>query len=57
VEDRDYYELAAMICALAVIGMLHAKLIARNERQIADVRTDVEFLKDHTVARETEARP
>jgi hypothetical protein len=55
--ERDYYWLSAGIFALALCGLIDAYRIRRHETEISDLRTDVEFLKDHTVARETEARP
>jgi hypothetical protein len=56
-DDREFYSLTAILALLAVIGILQSKIIRRHEETIADLRCDVEFLKDHTIARETEARP
>ena len=59
---RDAYGLAA--CQLdpdalrnGTVSLLHARLIAIMADQAADVRADVDWLKDNTVAHETEARP
>jgi hypothetical protein len=56
-DDRDYYWLSGAIFILALLGAIDARRISRLLRQEAELRADVEFLKDHTVARETEARP
>jgi len=56
-DDRDFYWLAGTIMALAVLGILQSKILARHDEKITGLAADVEFLKDHTVARETEARP
>jgi hypothetical protein len=56
-DDRDFYWLAGTIMALAVLGILQSKILARHDEKIIGLAADVEFLKDHTVARETEARP
>jgi len=56
-DDRDFYWLAGIIMALAVLGILQSKILARHDEKITGLAADVEFLKDHTVARETEARP
>jgi hypothetical protein len=55
--ERDYYWLSAAVFILAVCGAVDSWRINRLRQQEAELRTDVEFLKDHTVARETEARP
>jgi hypothetical protein len=56
-DDRDFYGIAALIGMLALLGILQSKILNRHETRIAGLAADVEFLKDHTVARETEARP
>jgi hypothetical protein len=56
-EDRDFWMLYACFAGVGVCVLLHGKLISMIADQVTDLRTDVEFLKDHTVARETEARP
>jgi hypothetical protein len=55
--DRDFYGIAATIGLLALLGILQSKILARHDEKIISLAADVEFLKDHTVARETEARP
>jgi len=55
--ERDYYWLSAAVLILALCGAVDSHRINRLRQQEAELRTDVEFLKDHTVARETEARP
>jgi hypothetical protein len=54
--ERDYYWLSAAVFILAVCGAVDSWRINRLRQQETELRTDVEFLKDHTVARETEAR-
>lgn len=56
-DDRDYFGLAALIALLGVIGILQAKILRKHDDSIADLRADVEFLKDHSATIETEARP
>jgi hypothetical protein len=56
-EDSEFYPLAVLIALLGVIGLLQTKILKRHDQTIADLRADVEFLKDHTVTVETEARP
>jgi hypothetical protein len=56
-DDRDFYWLAGCIAALAVLGTLQSRLLKTCCERIIALGADVEFLKDHTVARETEARP
>jgi hypothetical protein len=53
-DDGDFYGLAAMIAGLALLGILQTKILRHHADTIADLRSDVEFLK--TYAREMEAR-
>lgn len=56
-DERDFWGIFACVLALTGLALLHSKLIAMTADKLADVSADVEFLKDHSVARETEARP
>lgn len=56
-DDRDFYALAGLVGALAVVSILHTRLIAKAFDALVELHADIEFLKDNTVARETEARP
>ncbi len=56
-DERDYWGLLVLCGLLAVAGVLQARLARLQTEEIIALRADVEFLKDHTVARETEARP
>ena len=56
-KDSDFYWLAGTILGLTVLGILQSKILQRHDEKILVLAADVEFLKDHTVARETEARP
>ncbi len=53
-DDNDFYVVSAWILMLALAT---AALSHTVRQKIARLEADVEFLKDHTVARETEARP
>lgn len=50
VTDRDYYWLSGCMLLLAVCAGVLARKTARLE-------TDMDFLLDHALTRETEARP
>jgi hypothetical protein len=57
-DDRDdFYSLALIIGILGIMGILQSRILQRHDTRIDGLAADVEFLKDHTVARETEARP
>lgn len=56
-DDRDVYLLCACIAGLAGIALLHGRMIAMISERTLKNAADVEFLLDHTVVRETEARP
>jgi hypothetical protein len=56
-DDRDFYGLALILGMLAALGILQSRILQRHDTRIDGLAADVEFLKDHTVARETEARP
>jgi hypothetical protein len=56
-DERDYYWLSAAVFILALCGAVDSWRINRLRQREAELTADVEFLKDHTVARETEARP
>jgi hypothetical protein len=56
-DERDFWGIVGCVLGLTAIALLHARLIAILADQAAETRADVEFLKDHTIARETEARP
>ena len=49
-DDRDFYGIMVLLAGLSIIGILHSRAI----RQLDD---DIQFLMDHAVTRETEARP
>lgn len=52
--DREFYFVAGAILGLCGLHMLHTWMIGRQTDAIGDLRTDVDWLKDNTVA--TEAR-
>lgn len=56
-DNTEFYALAFAVGVLAAISIMYTKLFKSTAEAIVQLRTDVEFLKDHTVARETEARP
>lgn len=56
-QDRFDWELLGLVGLLGVCVLLHSGLIRVLADKLIAVSADVEFLKDHTVARETEARP
>lgn len=56
-DDRDAWGIFLCLLALAGVSVLHSRLIAVQADTVAEVRADVDWLKDNTVAHETEARP
>jgi hypothetical protein len=56
-DERFGWELLGLTALLGVCVMLHSSMIRLLTDKMIAVSADVEFLKDHTVARETEARP
>lgn len=56
-DERFGWELLGLVAALGVCVLLHSSMIRLLTEKMIAVAADVEFLKDHTVARETEARP
>jgi hypothetical protein len=49
-----------VLLTLALIGVslsLHARMIGMTADKLTEVQADVNWLKDNTVAHETEARP
>lgn len=49
-KDSDFYAVLLLILGLCGVALLQSRAI-----RVLD--TDIQFLMDHTVARETEARP
>jgi hypothetical protein len=49
-EDRDFWYLAALIGALSLASILHSKVLSRMIDDTRDLRADVNWLKDNTVA-------
>ena len=56
-DERDFWLLLACLTGLTAITALHSKMIGMIAGHQADLRSDVNWLKDNTVAHETEARP
>jgi hypothetical protein len=56
-EDRDVFAICLCIIGLSALALLHGKLIGMMADKVLDVQADVNWLKDNTVAHETEARP
>jgi hypothetical protein len=56
-DERDFWGIVGCILGLTAVGLLHARLIAILADDAAELRADVSWLKDNTVAHETEARP
>ena len=56
-EERFGWELLGLVGLLGLCVLLHSSMIRLLTDKMIAVSADVEFLKDHTVARETEARP
>jgi hypothetical protein len=56
-DERDFWGIVGCILGLTLVSLLHARLIAIMADQAAETRADVDWLKDNTVAHETEARP
>ena len=57
-DDRDFYGIMAIIGALALVSIMHSKILAQLYRDQMKVAADVAFLMDGTVidSRETEER-
>lgn len=56
-DERFGWELLGLVGLLGVCVMLHSGILRVLTDKVIALSADVEFLKDHTVARETEARP
>jgi hypothetical protein len=56
-DERDFWGIVCCILGLTAVSLLHARLIAIMADDAAELRADVGWLKDNTVAHETEARP
>jgi hypothetical protein len=56
-DERDYYWLSAAVFILALCGAVDSYRINRLRQREAALTADVDWLKDHTVSTETEARP
>ena len=56
-DDTDVLWLCLSVMGLSLLALLHGHLIGRTADRLAEVRADVEFLKDHSMTVETEARP
>lgn len=56
-DERFGWELLGLVGLLGVCMMLHSGILRVLTDKVIALSADVEFLKDHTVARETEARP
>ena len=52
--DRDFWYLGALIGMLSLASILHSKVLGKMIDDVRDLRTDIDWLKDNTVA--TEAR-
>lgn len=51
-EDREFLFFAGCVIALSGLHMLHTWMIGKQLDLIADLRSDVDWLKDNTVATE-----
>jgi len=56
-QDRFDWTLLAIVAMLGIGIGLHSSMLRLLTDKVIALAADVEFLKDHTVARETEARP
>jgi len=56
-DDTDVLWLCLSVMGLSLLALLHGHLIGLAADRLAEVRADVEFLKDHSMTVETEARP
>ncbi len=56
-QDRFDWTLLAIVAMLGIGIGLHSSMLRLLTDKVIALSSDVEFLKDHTVARETEARP
>lgn len=57
-DDREFYGIMVLIGAVALVSMLHSRIIRQLYRDHMKVAADVAFLMDGTVidSRETEDR-
>ena len=56
-DDFDFYAVAIGTLVLCLATWLIARMVSEHDSQIAGLQTDVSWLKDNTVAHETETRP
>lgn len=56
-DERDFWGIVGCVLGLTLVSLLHARLIAILADDARDLRADVSWLKDNTVAHETETRP
>ena len=54
--DRDFYWVAGCVIALCGLHMLHTWMIGKQLDLIVDLRADVDWLKENTVANDREVR-
>ena len=56
-DDREFYGIMSMFGLIAVLCVLHTKIISKHEMRIAKLDEDVAFLMDRPpVSHETEDR-
>jgi hypothetical protein len=56
-DNRDWWMLYGLIVGLSLCSILHSRVIGKMIDDMRDLRADVNWLKDNTIAHETEARP
>jgi hypothetical protein len=56
-DNRDWWMLYGLIAGLSLCSILHSRVISKMIDDMRDLRADVNWLKDNTIAHETEARP
>jgi uncharacterized protein YccT (UPF0319 family) len=56
-DDFDFYVVAVGTLVLCLATSLIARVVSEHDDKIDALRADVSWLKDNTVAHETEARP
>jgi hypothetical protein len=54
-DDRDYFFVLWCVAGLTVLSLLHSWIDRKELDLIIDLRTDVDWLKDNTVAIEARA--
>jgi hypothetical protein len=56
-DERDFWGIVGCVLGLTAVTLLYARLIAILADDARNLRADIDWLKDNTVAHETETRP